>query len=359
MKMKRHPDSGAGKQMWFSRLNTLMVLFGVFSFVLTFKPIISFPQEVALEDNKTAVSASQEPLPQITIYAPVQNQKVGVQELLVRGQVSDDKEVVSLTVGGHVLGVSGSKIPFNHPVVLKKGRNVLYIEAKDNEGNKAEHILTVFCESCETEESQFNVKVNKAVDSVMKKPAPTKQEKHVIIASLPVKGIIVHRADFIRISTSSEQNKLLTTKSVIKRYDAFVKISSQGAAKTGFARNLPRIIVNGMPVMTHTVPVVRNGRTYVAIEKDFVEKLGASVVRDRRNGKQYVYFYSKGKMVRLAAYGQAVSSNGKLVHLDSPLKVKEGKLMLPFRALCEGLGYTVHWDGANRTVSLRSTVVMT
>ena len=94
--------------------------------------------------------------------------------------------------------------------VKETGGYGFLMDAKDNEGNKAEHILTVFCESCETEESQFNVKVNKAVDSVMKKSAPTKQENHVIIASLPVKGIIVHRADFIRISTSSEPNKLLT-----------------------------------------------------------------------------------------------------------------------------------------------------
>ncbi len=325
--------------------------------------------------------------PSITIESPVQNQKVSAPKLLVKGEVTDDGEVVSIIIGDVSLGVSGSKIPFQYPVYLKKGKNEIHIEAMDSEGNKAEQILTVYCEVCTEKAAKKNVDVS--VMPVGKKKVEKKKKKNKLAAipDLPTKSVIVKKEDYVKITptaTSTDMALKITKKEVKKvvvvpqkkgevketkevtpaismSQPAIKKSRVKKARKTrkirmhgryaSYVNITPRIIVNNHSVLVTIKPAIKKGRTYVALEEDFISKIGVKVTYDRKGGKKFVVLEAKGKVLKLKAGSRVIDAGGRKIQLGSPLRVKNGHLIVPFRIVCEQLGYYVQWDKSTRTAS--------
>lgn len=342
-----------------------------FLWALLTLPAALFAQDVTQKNDADSNKAFG---PQIAIYSPVQNQKVSGFDVMMNGEVTDDGEVVSITIDDHSLGASGSKIPFQKLISLKDGKNEIHIAATDNDGNKVERVLTVYREGFE-DKAIHEMKTIKKNMSVVKRA----KEKVVLLPVLPVKGIIVKRADFIKISTQPHgKTKLVkqakegskniarspkSGKIILAKYNTHEKKSGShiiivttmigSKQERHGSSSVPHLFVNSKPVYAKTSPVIKNGRTYVALESDLITKLGVNVVRDKRAGRQYVYFYSKGKMVKLSVQGKMVKANGKTVAtLSEPLEVRRGHVMLPFRAVCEGLGFNVQWDKQSHITQL-------
>ncbi len=342
-----------------------------FLWALLILPAVLFAQDVTQKNDASPNKAFG---PQIAIYSPVQNQKVSGFDVMMNGEVTDDGEVVSITINDHSLGASGSKIPFQKLISLKDGKNEIHIAATDNDGNKVERVLTVYREGFE-DKAIHEMKTIKKNMSVVKRA----KEKVVVLPVLHVKGIIVKRADFIKISSqprgktkpvkqTKEGSKNIARnpksgKIILVKYNTLEKksgshiiivttISGSKQERNG-SSSIPHVFVNSKPVYAKTSPVIKNGRTYVALESDLITKLGVNVVRDKRAGRQYVYFYSKGKMVKLSVQGM-VRASGKTVvtTLSEPLEVRHGHVMLPFRAVCEGLGFNVQWNKQLHTTQL-------
>lgn len=56
-----------------------------------------------------------------------------------------------------------------------------------------------------------------------------------------------------------------------------------------------------------------------------------------------------------------VSINGKIIALDAPARIVEGRTLVPARGVCENLGYTVDWNAGTKTVTVKNdklTIVM-
>lgn len=349
----------------------------VFLVLLMFSVLSSrgFSQDVVLE-QETAVESSYAIAPQIIIYSPVQNQRLSGFDVMVNGEVTDDGEVVSLSVGSHSLGVSGSKIPFQKLVLLKDGKNEVRVSAVDNDGNKVERVLTVFREGFENDAISKGTKIVQVIKEQVK-PAPKavkSKEKVITLPTLRIKGIIVKRADFIQISTSRWHSKIVKQGTASDGKITLAKYSTESkpeiSPKTIITNNeikkesngeiaIPRVFLNKKPMQTAVKPVIKSGRTYVALESSLVSGLGVHVVRDKREGKQHVYFYVKGKAVKVTLKAQSITVNGKSVELGGQVVIKKGHLMVPFRAVCEGLGFKVHWDKQTHTAYLSSVSMTT
>lgn len=56
-----------------------------------------------------------------------------------------------------------------------------------------------------------------------------------------------------------------------------------------------------------------------------------------------------------------VSINGKVIALDAPARIVEGRTLVPARGICENLGYKVDWNSGTKTVTVKNdklTIVM-
>ena len=60
------------------------------------------------------------------------------------------------------------------------------------------------------------------------------------------------------------------------------------------------------------------------------------------------------RVVRLVIGGALVDIGGTLLPLECAPVLRDGRTLIPFRAVMEAFGLTVDWDDATRTVELRS-----
>lgn len=114
------------------------------------------PMFAALECGRTlsdaggffaAVSLSKEDIrePSLELKGWPDKQTVYLKRIYIEGQAKDESEIVHLTVNGTpVLRRKGRMIFFNHPVELKKGKNIVRIEAKDETGNSSTKEIVIF-----------------------------------------------------------------------------------------------------------------------------------------------------------------------------------------------------------------------
>ncbi len=97
-------------------------------------------------------------------------------------------------------------------------------------------------------------------------------------------------------------------------------------------------------------PVLYHDRTMVPMRKIF-EELGAKVYWD---GENQVVTGERGNTTVKVSIGQNVMYvNDKAVTLDTAPFVLSGRTLVSARAVAEGLGCTVAWDGENNTVLIK------
>lgn len=111
------------------------------------------------------------------------------------------------------------------------------------------------------------------------------------------------------------------------------------------------VIVNGEEIVfgEDQPPVIENGRTLVPF-RAVLEKMGAKVEWD--NDSQRVTCTLADKQVTLVIGSDKMSTSSGEVALDVPAKIIGSRTMVPIRAISEGLGAQVDWDGENRVVTV-------
>lgn len=95
------------------------------------------------------------------------------------------------------------------------------------------------------------------------------------------------------------------------------------------------------------VPFIENGRTLIPLR--FVsEALGAEVTyQEEKNGCK---IEKDGKVIEITFGSSEFLVNGKPVLCDAPIKVTEGRTMVPLRFISEELGYNIYWNEKNEAV---------
>ncbi|MGA1824084.1 MAG: FlgO family outer membrane protein [bacterium] len=82
--------------------------------------------------------------PMIRLNGWTEKQSVFLEKIYLDGEVSDESDIVTLTINQiPILHRPGKILIFNHFIELKKGENIITIEAEDKQGNKAVKQISV------------------------------------------------------------------------------------------------------------------------------------------------------------------------------------------------------------------------
>jgi|GEM_PF-4508985 len=112
-----------------------------------------------------------------------------------------------------------------------------------------------------------------------------------------------------------------------------------------------QVLLDGNKVAFDQPPILDNGRTLVPLRAIF-EALGAAVYW---NESSKTVTATKGSSVVVMKIGEKnITVNGKIIALDVPPKIVNGRTLVPVRAVAEGFNAGVDWDGATKTVYITS-----
>jgi uncharacterized protein YdcH (DUF465 family) len=129
---------------------------------------------------------------------------------------------------------------------------------------------------------------------------------------------------------------------------SMVLIKSQAfAAETG--DNSIKVAIDGNFLTLDVPPSIISGRTMVPLRVIF-EGLGASVTWDDKT--KTVIGKKQGKTVKLTINNKNAYVDGKLIKIDVPPKVINGRTLVPTRFIAESLGTDVYWETKARIVSI-------
>jgi len=111
------------------------------------------------------------------------------------------------------------------------------------------------------------------------------------------------------------------------------------------------VVLDGR-LLTFDVPAqIVNDRALVPLRAIF-EELGAEVSWD--NGTKTVTATKDGTEISLTIGSTSPTVNGKVVTIDQPGIIVNGRALVPIRFIAEALGVSVAWEGSTRTVKISS-----
>src|SRR3990172_1663460 len=113
-----------------------------------------------------------------------------------------------------------------------------------------------------------------------------------------------------------------------------------------------RLVVDGQPLFFDQPPVVIGGRVLVPLRGVF-ERLGAFVQWDPASNT--VIATRGDTQVRLTIGSRQAFVNQRVVFLDVPALIVQGRTLVPLRFVSEAMGARVDWDAATRTVFITSS----
>jgi hypothetical protein len=107
--------------------------------------------------------------------------------------------------------------------------------------------------------------------------------------------------------------------------------------------------VDGFTYQLDQAPMIRDGRTMVPLR--FIgEALGADIEWNDANRS---VTYTKGQQAVVLTIDQPFALvNGIQTGLDTAPVIANGRTLVPLRFISEALGYTIHWEGISRTVTI-------
>ncbi len=111
--------------------------------------------------------------------------------------------------------------------------------------------------------------------------------------------------------------------------------------------------LNGQDTPMDVEPYILDGRTfiplrYIALATGIKPE---NILWDEATAR--VTLYSQDNIIQLKIGDKAIYRNGNLLSMDAAAHIKEGRTMVPLRALAEALGRTVNWDAASYSVTLK------
>ena len=108
--------------------------------------------------------------------------------------------------------------------------------------------------------------------------------------------------------------------------------------------------VNGVVYKTDAAPFIDNGRTFVPV-RYLGDSIGAKTDWD---GATDTATLTKGDVVvKLTIDSKSILVNDKASTIDVAPVIKDGRTYIPARYVAEAFSYTVGWDPASQTVSIK------
>ena len=113
------------------------------------------------------------------------------------------------------------------------------------------------------------------------------------------------------------------------------------------------VIYNNDLLTFDVEPIVENGRTLVPFRTIF-ETMGCAVYYSEENGKQIVSARRADDNLMLTIGENKMYFNGKEITLDVAAKIKDGRTLVPLRAISEAFECDVDWAGDTKNVYICS-----
>lgn len=120
------------------------------------------------------------------------------------------------------------------------------------------------------------------------------------------------------------------------------------------ADNDIKVVVNGKQLILDVQPIILNDRVMVPLRAIF-EELNVEVQWDQVNN---IVTGIKGDVkIELAIDQYIAKINGKLINIDTPATIINGRTLVPISFIAESLGGCVSWDGFSHTAIIESLEV--
>ncbi|MFZ5968229.1 MAG: copper amine oxidase N-terminal domain-containing protein [Bacillota bacterium] len=112
------------------------------------------------------------------------------------------------------------------------------------------------------------------------------------------------------------------------------------------------LIVDGKKLNMDQRPIIANGKTLVPI-RTIAEAFNLRVSWTAEVNCAFI-FKNDGNQIVIEVDSNTAAVDGKIVNLDAPAQLINGRVMVPLRFISEALGAKVGWDGTTRTVTIIS-----
>ena len=165
---------------------------------------------------------------------------------------------------------------------------------------------------------------------------------------------------------SIDENGVLTIHSLDETYQGVIKAQYDGFESVLALKfsdlNTVRLTldsktlwINDTPLEMDIAPSVINNRTIVPISF-IVNALQGMVDWDQALHTAYVAHGDT--LVEIIIDKPELYVNGEIVAIDTPATLIDGRTMVPLRAVADGLGLEVHYDDANRSITIIQPMLM-
>jgi len=131
----------------------------------------------------------------------------------------------------------------------------------------------------------------------------------------------------------------------------YIEVKDGGAPVTNPAAGIS-VVLDGQQLVFDVPPQAMNGRTLVPLRTIF-EALGATIEWD--NATKTVTAEKGDTVIVLTIGSTSPTVNGKIVPIDQPGIIVDGRTLVPLRFVGEALGVKVDWDGPTNTVTITSS----
>lgn len=108
-------------------------------------------------------------------------------------------------------------------------------------------------------------------------------------------------------------------------------------------------MINSEPFKLEQAPIVIGGRTMVPL-RFITEALGLEITWEAET--RSVLVEKDGSIIRLFIDSHKAELNGKIIEVEVPPTILNGRTLVPVRFVSEVLGYTVGWEGLTSEVTI-------
>ncbi len=122
-----------------------------------------------------------------------------------------------------------------------------------------------------------------------------------------------------------------------------------------YANLNPEIYVDGNILTSAEGPFIENGRTYVPL-RAVGESLGAQITWDEE--KHVATALKNDILTEFSVSEKAIFQNGERVDVESHPVIVKDRMYVPLRAVAEGFGYTVSYDGRRGIINISSGALL-
>jgi len=306
--------------------------------------------------------------PRIVITEPNANLVTTEESVMITGYITDDDTgIEEAKINNSRLSLS-SDGNFSYKASLQIGSNSFKITASDKAGNEDSVTITIQREKIPPKED----KTPPMIKIFYPKYGETTTED-----SIEINGRVWDDGSGIAKATINQKNLTLqndgtfeytvllstgTNKILIEAWDKSNNYSKEELLVVLQQETViilmigdKKAMVNGFEVPLDVPPSIIKGRTFVPI-RFISEAFGAEVEWDGETRTVRIFLEKTNTRVTLQIDNTIARINERIVTLDAPPTIIQGRTLVPIRFIAEAFGAQVDWDGILRKVTIRLTI---